>query len=116
MKRLAILLALAGFGLGAADAAPAAGARAPRDARAVTAERLDRIAAQVREFRVSTGELPASREGVEGVVADPADLVDGWGNPVLYLRVAGGFWVVSWGADGAPGGTGDAADVVDISR
>jgi general secretion pathway protein G len=45
----------------------------------------------------------------------PMDLVDPWGNP--YVLIAPGvvnpdFDVVSFGADGKLGGTGDNADVV----
>lgn len=104
------------IGLAALGAVAHAGEPAKADLRALTQARLSRAAGQVRDYRAATGDLPLSRDGIEGVLADPNELVDGWGNPIVYLRVAGGFWLVSWGADGAPGGTGDAADLVEISR
>ena len=109
MKR-SFLCALA---LLAAGVAARSGA-AERDPRVVTSERLSLAATDVRAFHDSVGELPASRAGLEDVL--PASIDDAWGRPVIYLRVAGGFWLVSWGADGVPGGTGDAADLVEISR
>lgn len=78
-----------------------------------TAARLEQLA---QEIGAQRGALPPSRDGIEALVADESLLVDEWGEPVLYLRVAGGFWLMSWGADGAPGGEGDAADVVHIVR
>lgn len=96
-------------------------ARAEHDRRAIsprldTERRLERLSIEVREYREATGELPPSREGVEGIASDPSLLEDAWGRPLLYLRIAGGFWLTSWGADGAPGGEGDDADVVHIAR
>lgn len=85
-------------------------------ARAGAHERLRELADEIEGFREATGELPSSVEGIEGVASEPRLLVDPWGNPVVYLRVAGGFWLLSWGADGAPGGEGDAADLVHIAR
>ena len=104
-------LALAAF---AGFAASRAGAH--EDARSVTVARLAQAASEVRAFRDAVGELPASRDGLEAVTSTPASIVDGWGRPLVYVRVVSGFWLISWGADGVPGGTGDAADLVEMSR
>lgn len=77
---------------------------------------LDELARKIVDHRDGGGRLPSSLEGVERIAEDDSLLVDPWGNPVFYLRVAGGFWLMSWGADGVPGGDGDAADVVHIAR
>ncbi|HVO30155.1 MAG TPA: hypothetical protein VMV18_05450, partial [bacterium] len=61
------------IGLAALGAVAHAAEPAKIDARALTQERLTRAAAQVREFRATTGGLPLSREGIEGVLADPND-------------------------------------------
>lgn len=95
-----------------APAAVVADGEAPRRQ---TAQRLERLAIEVKEFKDATGELPASKDGVEAITSEPELLVDEWGNPIRYLRVAGGYWLLSWGADGAPGGEGDDADVVHIA-
>jgi general secretion pathway protein G len=45
----------------------------------------------------------------------PRDLLDAWGNPCLLVIPSSGdpeFQIVSLGADGKPGGTGDNADIV----
>lgn len=94
-------------------AAVAAEGTAPRK---LTATRMERLACEVKDFRATTGELPPSKQGIDGIASEPELLVDEWGNPIRYLRVAGGYWLLSWGADGSPGGEGDDADVVHIEK
>jgi hypothetical protein len=84
--------------------------------RAETAARLELLAARLESVRAATGALPSSAEGIDSVSTPSVPSVDAWGRPFIYIRVAGGFWLMSWGADGVPGGTGDAEDVVHISR
>ena len=107
MKRLLMAVCAVGMLGAAAPVAPT---------RVNAGQRLDELAREVRELRAETGTLPSSLEGIEGVTSGEELLLDPWGNPIYYLRVAGGFWLMSWGADGAPGGEGDAADVVHIAR
>jgi general secretion pathway protein G len=76
-------------------------------------------------FRLDVGRYPSSQEGLaalqegrgipgwdgpylkKGVPADP------WGRPYLYVSPGehGDYDLYSYGADGAPGGDGDARDV-----
>lgn len=92
------------------------GAAAPeRPTRHEAHARLAELATEVVQFRADTGGLPSSLEGLADVAPDRL-LADPWGHEVYYLRVAGGFWLMSWGADGEPGGDGDAADLVHIAR
>lgn len=93
------------------------GAAAPsRPTRSQAHERLGELARDVEAFRAETGQLPSSFDGLDGVASSEHLLADPWGHEIYYLRVAGGFWLMSWGADGEPGGEGDAADVVHIAR
>ncbi len=40
------------------------------------------------------------------------EVLDPWGNPYVYRRLsARGFEIISYGADGVPGGEGDDADI-----
>lgn len=92
-------------------------AAAPRATpRAETVTRLATLASRIEDYRATNGTLPSSADGAESATDDPKLLTDGWGREVLYIRIADGFWLLSWGADGAPGGEGDAADVVQIDR
>lgn len=94
--------------LGAADSS--------RPTRGQACNRLGVLARDVEAYREDTGTLPSSLDGLGAVASSAALLADPWGHDVYYLRVAGGFWLMSWGADGEPGGDGDAADLVHIGR
>lgn len=78
-------------------------------------------------FRLDTGRLPTTEEGLAALQQRPAgadkwngpylkkDVVaDPWGHPYLYRApgAKGDFEIVSYGKDGQPGGTGDDADIV----
>ena len=102
--------------LAAGTALLAMRAGAAPDPRGATSAQLSTAAREITAFRDATGELPRTSEGVAAIVSDPASLTDAWGHDVVYLRVAGGFWLMSFGADGAPGGTGDDEDLVQMAR
>lgn len=71
-------------------------------------------------FHVDNDRLPTNEEGLAILVAPnkpayfdpPAVPIDAWGNPIRYtLRNDGEFSLLSYGADGQPGGTGPNADI-----
>lgn len=83
-------------------------------------------------FRLDQGRLPTQREGLRALVRPPDTLPrpdawpqggyldrrelpdDPWGNEYVYLvpgRDGMPFEIVSYGADGEPGGEGEAADL-----
>ena len=82
-------------------------------------------------FFIDCGRYPDDSEGLEALVTPPAnleegkwngpylkasDLVDLWNNPYIYLAEGeanpGSFDLISLGQDGAEGGEGDNADIV----
>ena len=86
----------------------------------------------VRLYESDNFAIPTQRQGLEALVAKPAtapipknwrvggyidrtDLPnDPWGNGYLYFapgRNGEAFEIVSYGADGQPGGDGDASDI-----
>lgn len=84
---------------------------------------IQTMAGKVEAFQMDTGRLPASLEelvkppanatGWLGPYAKPAELNDPWGHPLEY-RAPGEsqpFDLVSYGADGKPGGSSVDADV-----
>ena len=117
MRRQGMNVARAVFGasLLAMFAAPMATA-STLGPRLETMVQLGALSAELNAYRAAIGSLPATSEGLAGIASDPRLLTDVWGNDVRYIRVAGGFWLMSWGADGVPGGEGDSADVVHIAR
>ncbi len=78
-------------------------------------------------FKLSVGRFPTDEEGLEALVKKPASAngwdgpylkggtvpLDPWNNPYKYKRAPNGAEVeiLSLGADGAPGGEGENADV-----
>lgn len=77
---------------------------------------------QLQLYQMEKRALPPANVGLSALSGDvkaswylePAKLSDPWGAPYIYL-VPGpdgqAFEVLSYGADGQPGGTGDAADI-----
>jgi len=81
-------------------------------------------------FYIDCGRYPDDSEGLEVLLVAPADLeekwngryckpselLDPWGNPYMYVAEGqynpGSFDLISYGADGAEGGEGDNADIV----
>ena len=77
------------------------------------------------QFRLDTGRYPTTSEGLNALQADPG--VPGWDGPYLKKGVPNDTWgrpyhyespgthgdydLLSYGADGSPGGEGDAKDI-----
>ena len=83
----------------------------------------------VETYNLIIGRYPTTEEGLEALVAAPADPreaarfpeggfinalpLDPWGNPYQYMIPGenGRYDIWSWGADGRPGGEGEDADI-----
>jgi general secretion pathway protein G len=79
------------------------------------------------QYRLDTGHYPTGDQGLAALMARPSGEarwdgpylkkgvpMDPWGNPYVYKQPGehGDFDLLSYGRDGQPGGTDDAADVV----
>lgn len=72
-------------------------------------------------YRITFNRFPTTQEGLNALVENPkqknfldASQVpnDPWGNPYVYSSESGkSFTIVSYGADGVPGGSGVDADI-----
>jgi general secretion pathway protein G len=77
-------------------------------------------------FKLDVGRFPTTEEGLAALVVRPAGLSSGWAGPYLKGAVPADPWarpyqyklnpdgsvdIVSLGADGAPGGEGENADL-----
>lgn len=91
----------------------------PDEARIVAARHdVAAIMQALKLYRLDRKRYPTAQEGLGALATKPATYlerlpVDPWGNPYQYLipGVHGEVDVFSYGADGAPGGEGAAADV-----
>ncbi|HYE00371.1 MAG TPA: type II secretion system major pseudopilin GspG [Alphaproteobacteria bacterium] len=124
---LELLVVLAVMGLLAAIALPRVVGYFGRAKGEVAKIEIETIRAGLDLFRIDMGRYPAAAEGVAALVKAPAGgsrwrgpyLKNGepprdpWGNPYVYEQRAGDppFRLYSLGADGRPGGEGEAADI-----
>ena len=83
---------------------------------------IGQIVAQLQTYQLEKHALPTAGEGLAILTTDPnatyylepAKLNDPWGNSYLYAIPGPNgqpFEVMSYGSDGQPGGTGEAADL-----
>ncbi len=88
---------------------------------------IDGFGKALDQYRLDTGHYPATEEGLGALTQKPANEkrwdgpylkkavpLDPWGNVYVYKRPGehGEYDLLSYGKDGAPGGAGEAADVV----
>ena len=72
-------------------------------------------------YRIAFKKFPTTEEGLNALITNSKGKsyldaktvpLDPWGNPFTYTSENGrSFVVTSYGADGAPGGSGDGADI-----
>jgi general secretion pathway protein G len=88
---------------------------------------LDQLTTSLDLFRVDVGRLPTSEEGLKALLELPSNaarwrgpylrkaeaIVDPWGRPFIYRQPGErrDYDLVSFGADGRPGGTGQDRDI-----
>ena len=93
----------------------------------VTKSQIESFSKSLDAYRLDMGRYPTTEEGLDALMVAPAAMpekwrgpylskkvpLDPWGQPYMY-RVPGTtaeFDLLSLGADGKPGGTGDNADI-----
>lgn len=92
----------------------------------VARAQIDALQKALDQYRLDTGRYPSTQQGLAALVARPGDenrwqgpyLVkaappDPWGRPYQYRAPGthGEYDLFSFGRDGAPGGSGDGADI-----
>jgi general secretion pathway protein G len=77
-------------------------------------ERIRRMEALFKDYQRIMGRFPTEQQGftalIEGHVLDAVPL-DPWGRPYVYQFNNQRTGVISYGADGVPGGQGEDADI-----
>lgn len=93
----------------------------------VTRAQIDAFEKALESYRLDTGRLPTTEQGLEALMTQPSGVTkwrgpylkksvppDPWGKPYQYKQPGehGDFDIVSLGRDGKTGGQGDDADIV----
>lgn len=92
-----------------------------------TRAQIDTLSKALDQYRLDTGRYPTTEQGLNSLVKQPTDEAK-WAGPYLKKEVPldpwdrayqyrqpgehGEFDLFSYGKDGSPGGTGEAADIV----
>jgi general secretion pathway protein G len=125
---LELLVVVAIIGLLAAYVGPKYFGQLGKSEQALAKAQIESFHRALASYRLDVGQFPTTEEGLTALVAKPASAAkwsgpylskavpaDPWGKPYVY-RVPGSkseYDLLSYGKDGQPGGSGDAADVTD---
>jgi general secretion pathway protein G len=123
---LELLVVIVILGLLAAYVAPRYFSQIGKSEAAVARAQIEAFEKALDQFRIDVGRYPTAEEGLNALVAKPGEAPkwngpylkkavpkDPWGRPYVY-RVGGGkgdFELLSYGKDGAAGGSGEDADI-----
>lgn len=123
---LELLVVVTIIGLLAAYVGPKYFSQLGKSEQGVTKAQVEALVRALDTYRLDVGQYPTTEEGLNALVIRPSNAAkwngpylqkavppDPWGRPYLYRApgTAGDFDIISYGKDGQPGGTGDAADV-----
>jgi len=123
---LELLVVMAIIGLLAGYVAPRYFAQIGKSEVKVAQAQLGAIEKAIEQYRLDTGHYPTQEQGLAALMKKPANETrwdgpylkkdvpnDPWGRPFTYKVPGerGDFELISLGKDGAPGGTGEAADL-----
>jgi general secretion pathway protein G len=123
---LELLVVVAILGLLAGFVAPRYFGQIGKSEVATAKAQLDALEKALDQYRLDTGRYPSPELGLKALVERPQNEpkwngpylrkalpLDPWGKPFLYRAPGekGDFDLVSYGKDGAPGGTGENSDI-----
>lgn len=124
---LELLVVMVIIGLLAAYVGPKYFAQLGKSEAKVAMAQVDALGKALDQYRLDTGAYPTTEEGLDALVTAPSSQQkwggpylkkavpsDPWGRPYLYRQPGehGEYDLVSFGKDGAPGGSDAATDVV----
>lgn len=123
---LELLVVVAIIGLLAAYVGPKYFGQVGKSEQALAKAQIESFHRALGSYRLDVGAFPSTEEGLGALMAKPSAAAkwagpyltkavpaDPWGRPYIYRTpgAKGDYDLLSYGKDGQPGGTGDAADV-----
>lgn len=118
-----LLIVMAILAMLAALVGPALFGNLGRGQRSAAQTQMDALATALDSYRLDVGRYPRELEGLlendtgreiwNGPYLERTEVIplDPWGNDYVYTLEGQSFELMSLGADGAPGGEGDDADI-----
>lgn len=126
-----LLVVMVIIGLLAALVAPRMFGRVGKAKRQAAQAQIENLGGALKLFRLDVGRYPTTEEGLVALRTNPSTILhdvalwngpylekevpkDPWGNPYVYISPGehGDYDLMSYGADNAPGGEGENADIV----
>ena len=123
---LELLVVIAIIGLLAGYVAPRYFSQIGKSEVSVAKSQIDALEKALDQYRLDTGRYPTTEQGLSALATRPANEskwngpylkkgmpLDPWDRPYIYKQPGehGEYDLFSYGKDGAPGGTGEAADI-----
>lgn len=126
---LELLVVVAIIGLLAAYVGPKYLSQIGRSEQTVAKSQVEGFSSALGAYRIDVGSYPTTEEGLSALLRKPSDTLkaakwngpylskavppDPWGRSYIYRSpgASSDFDLISYGKDGQPGGTGDAADI-----
>ncbi|MBL8394062.1 MAG: type II secretion system major pseudopilin GspG [Candidatus Accumulibacter sp.] len=123
---LELLVVVTIIGLLAAYVGPKYFSQLGKSEQGVAKAQIEAFSRALDAYRLDVGHYPTSEEGLNALLTRPANAAkwngpylqkavppDPWGRAYMYRApgTSGDFDISSYGKDGQPGGSGDAADV-----
>lgn len=123
---LELLVVIVIIGLLAAYVGPKYFSQLSKSEATVAKAQIESFEKALDNFRLDVGRYPTTEEGLGALISKPANAPkwsgpylkksvpdDPWGHAYIYKSPStkGDFELVSYGKDGQPGGSGDAADI-----
>lgn len=124
---LELLVVVAIIGLLAAYVGPKYFGQIGKSEQALARAQIDSFNKALAAYRMDCGAFPTTEEGLNALVTRPGSVSDKWTGPYLSKGVPLDPWshpyvyrapgakseydLISYGKDGQPGGTGEAADI-----
>ena len=122
-----LLVVIIVLGLLAALVAPRLFGKVGKAKQNTARAQIENFVTALEAFRLDVGRYPTTAEGLNALRTKPANVknwdgpylskevpLDPWGNPYVYKSPGdhGDYDIISYGADGSPGGEGENKDVV----
>lgn len=123
---LELLVVMVIIGLLAGYVAPRYFAQVGKSEVKTAQAQVDALGKALDQYRLDTGHYPSTEEGLTALFTKPANEpkwdgpylkkavpLDPWGHPYVYKQPGehGDYDLLSYGKDGKPGGSGEAADI-----